>query len=212
MKKRVGMDGWAWKDETDFKKYRVAELKHGRLAMLAAGGMIANIFWKWPGFEDVPGGLAALSDGQGGSGFGIIFLVSAYVELNWPEGNFTDPLQFGAYDNWGYSDELKNKEIANGRLAMCWVVTSWFIENCTQLPPPEQYAHVNVFQFLVPLVFLGFAWGNPNGWPAEYIPTSGSPLPSSSAPSLASLPEEIKAEKALPEADKEEVKTEAKAS
>jgi len=202
MKVRVGKDGWEWKDEATFNKYRTAELKHGRLCMMAAGGMIANTFWKFPGFEGVPDGVEALSDGQGGSGFGIIFLLAAGVELMYPDGKFPDPLKLGTYDNWGYSEDMQNKEIANGRVAMAAVLTFFITEYGTQMTPSQQIADTNFLNFVAPVLLLGFALGNPEGWKkGEYSPsllaTGGTLSPVEGqikqVTLSASLPESVKA-------------------
>ena len=46
-------------DEATFRQLRAAELKHGRVAMMAAVGAVAQHYVKFPGFESVPSGLAA---------------------------------------------------------------------------------------------------------------------------------------------------------
>ncbi len=60
--------------EADFLRYRSIELKHGRIAMLAAMGYITPEVVKFPGFlspnsglkfADIPNGLAAISKVQG---------------------------------------------------------------------------------------------------------------------------------------------------
>ena len=60
--------------EADFLRYRSIELKHGRIAMLAAMGYITPEIVKFPGFlspnsglkfADIPNGLAAISKVQG---------------------------------------------------------------------------------------------------------------------------------------------------
>merc|ERR1712232_1477354 len=42
-------------DEAGFKNLRAAELKHGRVAMMAAVGAVAQSLFRFPGFEDVKG-------------------------------------------------------------------------------------------------------------------------------------------------------------
>merc|ERR1719192_3250418 len=56
-------------DLTGFKFLRSAELKNGRVAMMASVGLVAQHYVKLPGFEDVPAGLGALSTSAGASGF-----------------------------------------------------------------------------------------------------------------------------------------------
>merc|ERR1712146_253855 len=46
-------------DEEGFRNLRPAELKHGRVAMMAALGFVAQQYVKLPGFEKVPAGVGA---------------------------------------------------------------------------------------------------------------------------------------------------------
>merc|ERR1719356_262285 len=39
------------KDEARFRRYQEAEIKHGRVSMLAATGILASTAWRLPGFE-----------------------------------------------------------------------------------------------------------------------------------------------------------------
>jgi hypothetical protein len=117
MKERVGMNGWQWKDEKAFEKYRVAELKHGRVGMLAATGMLVNIVWKWEGFGKVPQGWEALQSSKGGAGFGLLVILASYFELTNPKGDFTDPFGFGSKMDEDM-DVLRKKELNNGRIGM----------------------------------------------------------------------------------------------
>merc|ERR1719502_1354079 len=48
-------------DEAGFRNLRAAEIKHGRVAMMAAVGGVAQHYIKFPGFEKVPAGLAAVT-------------------------------------------------------------------------------------------------------------------------------------------------------
>jgi len=192
MKQRVGKDGWEWKDEEAFKKYRAAELKHGRVCMLAATGMITTSFWHFPSFEGVPDGVAALQTSEGGAGFGIIFLVAAGIELKVPDGNFSDPLGLGSQDNWGYTDKMKNMELANGRVAMSAVLTFFLYEYGEKLSPPALLAETNWLNFALPLTLLGMALGNAEGWAkGEYTPslmaTGGTLYPSEGEPTAVNL-------------------------
>jgi hypothetical protein len=162
MKEAKGKDGFVWKDEETFNKYRVAELKHGRVAMIAAVGLITTTFWKFPTFEDIPGGLQALDTSTGGAGFGILFIMAAWFEINYPTGDFDVP------GPWGATEEMKGKEIANGRLAMAAVITLLITEYGTGLTPAGQFADTlaNIsgsggFYTLWALVTAAFAWTQP---------------------------------------------------
>merc|ERR1712118_334554 len=50
---------------SDFRHLRAAELKHGRVAMMASVGAVAQHYIKFPGFEKVPAGLAAVTTPPG---------------------------------------------------------------------------------------------------------------------------------------------------
>lgn len=121
------------KDETVFNEYRACEIKHGRVAMLAAVGALAQHFVRFPGFErtnfgkPLPSGLGALTETPGSFGFALLLLVAGVLELLFwkdgvdPEtevwtrepGNFGDPLGLGQY-----GEDMRNRELNNGRMAM----------------------------------------------------------------------------------------------
>ena len=86
-------------DPTGFKHLRAAEIKHGRFAMMAATGSLFAHYVKFPGFEDVPTGLAALSTDKGLEGFSLImFLIAGHEAVTWKPakdpGSFGDPFQW----------------------------------------------------------------------------------------------------------------------
>merc|ERR1719428_2406870 len=47
-------------DAETFRKLRTAEIKHGRVAMMASVGACAQHYVKFPGFEKVPSGVSAV--------------------------------------------------------------------------------------------------------------------------------------------------------
>lgn len=107
-------------DVSGFKNLRSAELKHGRVAMMAAVGAVAQHYVKLPGFEKVPAGMGAVETPPGTYGFGVLFLLIGFVETNlWTDdaskepGNFGDPAGLGMY-----TDDMRLKELNNGRMAM----------------------------------------------------------------------------------------------
>eukprot|EP00434_Breviolum_minutum_P043409 symbB.v1.2.038694.t1/scaffold6128.1/size22152/1 len=112
-------------DEEGFRKLRASEIKHGRLAMMASIGLVAQHYWKLPGFENLPSGFSILGKEEGVIGLFALFLVSGCLENVWREdpsgtkepGNFGDP--FGLQM---YNEEMRTKELNNGRMAMISVL------------------------------------------------------------------------------------------
>jgi hypothetical protein len=110
-------------DEEGFRNLRTAELKHGRVAMMAALGFVAQQYIKFPGFETVPAGVGAVTTPPGIYGFVALFLIAGGLELAvWTQdpkkeiGNFGDPL--GLSNIFGYDMDMRHKELNNGRFAM----------------------------------------------------------------------------------------------
>lgn len=107
-------------DKEGFRNFRAAELKHGRVAMMAALGDVVQHYVKLPGFEKMPDGMKAAITAPGSYGMVALFLVAGALELTaWsqdPEkevGDFGDPLGLGQYDI-----DMRNRELNNGRFAM----------------------------------------------------------------------------------------------
>jgi len=107
-------------DKEGFNNLRAAELKHGRVAMMAAVGAVTQHFVKFPGFEKVPAGAAAVVSAPGSYGFVFLVLFAAVFELVlWVQdpsknpGDFGDPVGLGQYN-----EDMRNREINNGRFAM----------------------------------------------------------------------------------------------
>jgi len=110
-------------DESGFRNLRAAELKHGRVAMMAALGFVAQQSIKFPGFDSVPAGWQAVTTAPGTYGFVALFLASGALELAvWTQdekkepGNFGDPV--GLSNIFGYGEDIRAKELNNGRFAM----------------------------------------------------------------------------------------------
>merc|ERR1712157_580726 len=109
-------------DEEKFKDFRAKELKHGRLAMMGAVGMLTQSIVQVPGMEGVPKNVSAIANGNGLVGgvaiFAIIGLLEAVVFVQDPKkepGNFGNPLPLIGDD---YSEDMRLKELNNGRMAM----------------------------------------------------------------------------------------------
>ncbi|CAK0855081.1 unnamed protein product [Prorocentrum cordatum] len=138
-------------DYAGFHKLRSSELKHGRVAMMAAFGTAFQHFVKLPGFEQTPAGLGALTDPTGVLGFTCLILpIAAFTEsVYWKDddlskepGNFGDPGDwaglFGAFGG-GYSDEIRNKELNNGRMGMISVMGILLAEIATGKDGIQQF-------------------------------------------------------------------------
>jgi len=109
-------------DRKAFRKLRTAELKHGRIAMLASIGLVAQHFIRLPSgvFDDVPNGLYAPFTPWGGCGCLAIVWVCLVLEFVFfaqdpmkEVGDFGDPLNVNMYDA-----EMRDRELNNGRFAM----------------------------------------------------------------------------------------------
>lgn len=128
-------------DLNGFKFLRSAELKNGRVAMMASVGMVVQHFVKLPGFEDVPAGLGALSTSAGASGFVALVSVVGLIEATeyangtyrTSMGNYGDPLNLGSY-----TEEYQNKELNNCRMAMFAVLGQLVAEMVTGKDAIEQ--------------------------------------------------------------------------
>jgi hypothetical protein len=108
-------------DEEKFKDFRAKEIKHGRLAMMGALGMLAQSVAQVPGMEGVPKDVTACTVGNGQVGFVAILAVIGGLEAavfvqdpNKEPGNFGNPVPW--FDD--YSDEMRARELNNGRIAM----------------------------------------------------------------------------------------------
>jgi len=155
----------AYKSKETFDWYRAAELKHGRISMLAITGYFFGTFAKWPGFEEVPGGLSALNTSLGGGGLGAIILIAGIFEIDWLKqdpskepGNLGDPLGIAGYASaGGYDTEMRNRELAHCRLAMSGIITMWLYEYAGK-SPMAPYANFNLLGGYTQLGELDAVW------------------------------------------------------
>jgi len=127
-------------DEEGFRKLRAAELKHGRVAMMASIGALGQHFIRFPGFEKTHGTFGALLSGEGVLGFVVLFVASGILELAWNDDSSREPGNFG--DPFGvnmYTQDMRNKEINNGRMAMISVLGIFAAELATGKDAIEQF-------------------------------------------------------------------------
>jgi len=128
----TGFDPLYFSDFLDIKFLREAELKHGRICMLASTGYMAQEFFSlpsYPGYSSNP--IEAFSSVPSEGLLQIVVAVS-YLEVVSNKGKFSmsnmfeggrapgdlgfDPLKFG--DNPATRARLELAELKNGRLAM----------------------------------------------------------------------------------------------
>lgn len=109
-------------DDATFEQYRTAELKHGRVAMLAVCGYVAAEIWRWPGnisydlkFADVPNGIAALGTIPLAGWLQMIALIG-FVDAYGYLGNFEIGTLPGTEAK--FLERRKLAELQHGRIAM----------------------------------------------------------------------------------------------
>jgi len=140
-------------DVDTFKRRRAAELKHGRICMLACVGYIVPEYFRWPGylspekgikFADMPHGIAAISKVPLEGWVQIVLFLGHYEGYFWRQDPKRAP---GDYEGYGFLGAGKNfifnfdpiefkdpevrktklaAEIANGRLAMVALMAMLF--------------------------------------------------------------------------------------
>merc|ERR1740121_1947827 len=127
-------------DEQGFRKLRAAELKHGRVAMMASIGAVGQHFIRFPWAESVKGTFGAMNTGEGVIGSIALFAACGLLELAWRDdqerdaGNFGDP--FGVKM---YTPEMRTKELSNGRMAMISMLGIFAAELATGKDAIEQF-------------------------------------------------------------------------
>merc|ERR1712050_788731 len=127
-------------DEEGFKRLRAAELKHGRVAMMASIGAVVQHFVKFPFAEDARGTFGAVFNENALLGVPLLLLFAAVLEGAWREEPSQEPGNFG--DPFGlnmYTDEMRSKELSNGRMAMLSVLGIFAAEVATGKDAIEQF-------------------------------------------------------------------------
>merc|ERR1712186_182514 len=87
-----------------------------------------------------PAGLGAMGTGEGVFGFFGLFVLSAVLELAWREDSSKEPGNFG--NPFGvdmYNEDMRNKEISNGRMAMISVLGIFAAELATGKDAIQQF-------------------------------------------------------------------------
>ena len=120
-------------DRARFDRLRYVELKHGRVAQLAAWGYATT--WsgaRFPGCESFPAGHEAVLKIDKVELLLPILLITGFLELTWKqkEGSFPGdfsatmfPVGFGPYArNEADMIDLRTKELNNGRAAMMGIL------------------------------------------------------------------------------------------
>ena len=128
------------KSEADFERFRYAEIKHGRVAMLAVlGHVTAASGARWPGvleggrqFTDIKGSGYAALEQCGPATWAAIIITCGFLETRVfkevVKGEFPGDLRNGLFkEGWDdFSDRVKknkiNKELNNGRAAMMGIL------------------------------------------------------------------------------------------
>jgi hypothetical protein len=112
-------------DQETFDRYRVSELKHGRVAQLAVVGYVVQEIFRWPGeiapglaYADIPNGVAAINAIPFLGWAQIFFLIGA-VDYYGVLGDFPSGKPALAAD---VLEKRQLQELQHGRLAMLAII------------------------------------------------------------------------------------------
>merc|ERR1719353_270842 len=129
----TGFDPLYLSDFLDVKFLREAELKHGRICMLASTGVMAQEFWSLPNYPGYTPNAVEAATSVPPEALWQIVAGMAWFEITYNKGKLTmmdmfedparepgnvgfDPLKFG--ENEATRERLQLAELKNGRLAM----------------------------------------------------------------------------------------------
>lgn len=135
-----------------FNDYRRAELKHGRVAMLATLGLIVQHTWRFqyldPELRTAPSGIKAITESPTSYYFGTMVLVAGILEMGVlrddgrEPGDFGDPLGFQKESKLDVDEKfLKTYELEHGRLAMLGFMGTLAAEYTTGYDAVDQWAN-----------------------------------------------------------------------
>jgi len=166
-----------------FRQLRAAELKHGRVCMLAELGLIlqatgTRFNFGYPytteyasglNLQNAKNGIGAISEyGPASAWFGVLVLLAGFVELGvWRQsndrapGDFGDPFRFKAA--WFGSEEcepeiartFEDQELAHGRLAMVAFLGTVLAEYASGYDAIQQWQHAGEAWFRTRELFAG---------------------------------------------------------
>lgn len=139
-------------DAQTFRQYRRAELKHGRVCMVATLGFIAQHSWKLPKLSAEPSGIEAATAGHASAaGLAMIIFVVGIIEYNTSDdgrepGDFGDPfdlIPLAKFDPNKPEDLTlwRNRELNHCRLAMVGVLGCVAAEYATGLDAVDQWTY-----------------------------------------------------------------------
>lgn len=125
-------------DEAVFRKVRTAELKHGRVAMLASIGAVGQHFIRLPGC-DATGTFHLIFSLPGFIGAGLLLAACKILEQTWTDDPSKLPDAYGNPLRMDmYTTEMQNRELSNGRMAMISVLGIFAAEVSTGKDAIEQ--------------------------------------------------------------------------
>jgi len=143
--------GLAKNIESDtFRQYRAAELKHGRICMMALIGLVVQHYWILPRFAGHPKGIgAAMTGEQSGAAFALVLMIAGIIEFNSTDegrepGDLGDPFDLIplSFDPQQPDEKalFKNRELNHGRLAMVGFLGCVMAEYATGLDAVDQWS------------------------------------------------------------------------